>query len=504
MKTPQAFSGPEARQMAQGRPYIAVLLALLAAWPFTLLATPASAGELTCGTLIAEGCEAWTTFFSDGDGGSPLVAATPDGSKVILAAGNRIPGEFRIIVNAYDPQTGVLLWNTSYMPRTSPIVDGLGISLDSKQVYITGTHGPEWPPRAYIFTYDAGNGAALWSYHWEPGTAALAAAGSPDGTRVFVVGWKWDNYLVASFDTTTGQKLWEASYDNHGGQAPDFHSPSFDTAHEVLVSLDGQTVFVTGLSAGADGTFGYATLAYDAATGAQRWVARHEKAMLANPGGLLDPPHTGSYDLALSPDGERVFVMGSDGAFAYDIQTGADLWGHGTMGAACRQFFSQFVDGECDLEVSPDGSRLFAGTHNNIAAYDASNGDLVWRLPMAVADDDAESSGYLGNGIEMSPDGSRIYAVSTGTRDPRVTNFGGSESANYETIGLDATHGTLLWRVVYDRAWDSEPALAMSPDGRRVFVAGESTIRLPTELALLAYDTDLGLENAPKFPSFTS
>jgi hypothetical protein len=41
------------------------------------------------------------------------------------------------------------------------------------------------------------------------------------------------------------------------------------------VSPDGTTVFVSGTSIGRDGSFDYATVAYDASTGHGLWLARY-------------------------------------------------------------------------------------------------------------------------------------------------------------------------------------------------------------------------------------
>jgi hypothetical protein len=87
------------------------------------------------------------------------------------------------------------------------------------------------------------------------------------------------------------------------------------------VAPDGSKVFVTGGSRGpyvAGVLPGYATLAYDAATGSRLWLARYTT------------PHGAAlaFALAVSPEGSKVFVTGIDGGYAtvaYDTATGTAL-----------------------------------------------------------------------------------------------------------------------------------------------------------------------------------
>ena len=47
-------------------------------------------------------------------------------------------------------------------------------------------------------------------------------------------------------------------------------------ANAVAVSPNGSTVIVTGSSIGTNDSYDYATVAYNAATGAQRWAKRYD------------------------------------------------------------------------------------------------------------------------------------------------------------------------------------------------------------------------------------
>src|SRR5262245_28207861 len=90
------------------------------------------------------------------------------------------------------------------------------------------------------------------------GNRATALAVDGRGT-VYVTGWSQDDlfanaYATVAYDAATGAQRWVARY----------NGPFNQEARAIAVDGLG-TVYVTGTSD---------TVAYDAATGAQRWVAR--------------------------------------------------------------------------------------------------------------------------------------------------------------------------------------------------------------------------------------
>jgi hypothetical protein len=150
-----------------------------------------------------------------------------------------------------------------------------------------------------------------------------------------------------------------------------------DVAYKLEPSPDGSRVYVTGESVGATGSPDYATIAYDAATGATLWVRRYH-----DPSGDTSR----AFLLAVSPDGSRVFVSGFTQhlgtnydivTVGYDASSGAQLW--------VRQYRSASGgnDEPSELRVSPDSSKVFVtGESTNTSgnrdfvtiAYDAATG----------------------------------------------------------------------------------------------------------------------------------
>ena len=154
-----------------------------------------------------------------------------------------------------------------------------------------------------------------------------------------------------------GSQLWVARYDGTGNDE--------DQAEAVAASPDGATVFVTGGSTGTSATgVDYATVAYNATTSSQLWVARYDSGH--GPGNNFDDAHS----LAVSPRGKLVFITGgSNGDYAtigYNAATGAQLWAKRYNGPA------NSADEAASVAVSPTGKTVF------VTGY--SDGTREWRL----------------------------------------------------------------------------------------------------------------------------
>jgi WD40 repeat protein len=378
------------------------------------------------------GAQLWASRYEGGY--APAVAVSPDGSRLFVTGTGvgATYGDLEYATVAYDAATGAQLWVSLYDPAPSaPDGDGaqaLGVSPDGSKVFVTGQSLGALNYDYATIAYDAATGTELWVKRYNgPGHGgpddAVALGVSPDGSKVFVTGDSTEtgnsfpDYLTIAYDATTGSKLWIRRYDGPGNQA--------DYVRALAVGPDGTTVFVTGDSVGRQGNRDYATIAYEAATGARLWVKRYD-----------GPAHDadGGQALGLAPDGKTLFVTGgstgSSSGFdyatvAYDAATGARLWVTRYNGPANGS------DAAHALGVSPDGAKLFvtgespgSGTNYDYATvtYDAATGARLWVTRYNGPATDADEAYAL----DVSPDGSKLFVTGR--------SVGSGSSYDYATV----------------------------------------------------------------------
>lgn len=230
---------------------------------------------------------------------------------------------------------------------------------------------------------------------------------SPDGATVYVTGDSQSgpgpstrDYLTVAYDAATGDELWTARYNGPGDDQ--------DIALAVHAAADGASVYVTGESGGEGTGSDYATVAYDAATGDELWVGRYD-----GPAGDDDVAH----DVDMSPDGSSVYVTGQSGGdtgpgyatVAYDAGTGDEVWE-----ARLDDPRGERGSGNA-LGVAPDGVIFVTGQSSNptagsdivTVAYDPEGGDRLW---LGRYDGSSFGSFDAGTALGVSPDGDRVRA----------------------------------------------------------------------------------------------
>ena len=340
-----------------------------------------------------------------------------------------------------------------------------------------------------IAAADASSGSVLWEndYAGPAGTrfGGRDVATSPDGSTVYVTGDGPEGYSTLALDASTGQRIWQRRYAGPAGGS--------GYARALALTPDGATLLVTGGSAAANERTDFATLAYDASTGAQLWVRRYD-----GPGARRHG-NDAANAIAVSPDGATAYVTGSSAGsltnldhatIAYDTATGRRIWTHRYDGPDSQ------IDGASAIAVGPDGAAVFVtgstdgflqyGYKYVTAAYDASTGAELWRTRFD-SHDDAEP-GDVARSIGVSPDGTKVFVT-------------GDTSNDFVTLAYDASDGRELWSERFGgESSTGIDVLAVSPDGSRVFVTGGIVMPIdpvtvfPQQayLVTIAYDASTG------------
>ena len=390
------------------------------------------------------------------------VATTPTGTFV-TGWSEVVEGATDYATVGYD-STGGQMWESRFHGRAGGenVPTGLAVTPNGGQVLVTGeSTGLDRNPDYATVAYNASTGAQRWVRRVSPDrgeAVAMAIAVSPDGAVAFVTGWFFEyglnlDYLTLAYDTLTGTELWRATY---AGPAED------DVPQAIGVSPDGSRVFVTGGSVNVNTNLNFATVAYDAATGEQLWVARYA------PNGL----YSGATDLAVSPDGTSVYVTGFSPAeghsddyatLAYRASDGARLW------VSRFDYAPEGFDRPHAIAVSPGGGRVFVtGESGRLGeptdfltiAMNARTGVRLWRSRFngpAAGMDVARDVGVDATGI--------VYV--TGESE-------GANASNFLTIAYDPITGAERWISPQGTVFGDDMAVGLAVGASALYVTGGS------------------------------
>jgi PQQ-like domain len=350
-----------------------------------------------------------------------LSPATADAAGHALRAGPGASGR------AGQAASGARQWLRRYNGAANGQDYASSVAVSRTRVFVTGTILGQLDKARYAtVAYSAATGRQLWVRQYKYGYAYSIVVNTA-GTAVFVTGGGG----TVAYRAATGRQLWARRKLRDG------------RVDSIAVNAAGTAVFVTGLIHG--------TAAYSAATGRQLWASS-----------------SGGNSVAVNHRGTAVFVTG-DSLTAYSAATGTQLWarpipGHapGLLVAVNAAGTTVFVTGG---GVTPADARLQYAT----AAYSASTGTQLWASYYTLPGDTLDAA----TSVVVNPAGTAVFV--TGIRE----FFGPNDLlGDYATVAYDAATGSQLWVRGYAGATNDTgflpPALAVSPDGTRVYFTGSS------------------------------
>ncbi|MHB8633309.1 MAG: HYR domain-containing protein [Thermoplasmatota archaeon] len=434
--------------------------------------------------------------------GGRLMALAPDGAElyVVSEGGTTSPDTHAdILTVAYNTTTGHEDWETRFVPKASPT--------------------------------------------WAELAVPTAVAVSPDGQRTFVTGGVQDDgfglqFLTLAYDAkgtitgTPGAELWNATYDGPATFG------EYDVGRDVAVSTDGRQVFVSGnVQTGAPTCPGechppadYLTLAYNASTGGSMWKSEYN----AGPGTSID-----AMAVVGSPDHKMVYVTGSGGTVAYDAATGLQRWqaccadrlnpagltlpSNSVRPAAAMQEIAVSADGSrvyvggdvppqppsvLDAgapSVSPLGAQGYATSYPAqsdlaVAAYDAQTGTQQWLTTWADSVGLAHGSSLF-RGLRLSADGTSLFVDAVADQN-NGTVAGQASAQDFVAMSFKAADGGLFWGTRFPAGHPLSSngyqlgSVDVSPDGQDLVVTDSSQRQnSPTDVLTLHYSLDADAPN---------
>ena len=337
------------------------------------------------------------------------LGVSPDGS-MLFAAGATFAndGSGHWVTMAIDATTGATRW-VARIPDPAVRTPSLTMAPTGDRVFVAGSVRANGRATRVV-AYDAATGDELWRVRLPGGVADRAIGVSPGGSRLFValvrrqVGEPLNHVALLALDPSVGSVVWERSF----GSGNAFYEIPADLTVDPL----GKRIYVPVIRESSDDS-GFrppVVLAYGTTNGGRQWIARND--------GIFS---TSSVDIVASS--EQIFVTDGYGVVSHDARTGRRRWGTGTDPLG-HDWWSY----SAGLALSPDGDRLFVnesfensgttGVRLVSVGLNATTGAVRWFAIRRVT--------HGGGQVAVGPSGARVFVAGSlfgGSWDARDRGF---------------------------------------------------------------------------------
>jgi 6-phosphogluconolactonase (cycloisomerase 2 family) len=382
---------------------------------------------------------------------------------------------FNLVCTGKTPPTPPLAGPGQSVPNATAVGAngpyGLAISSDGRHVYSAddGDHllsafsrSPTTGNLTFLEQYENGSTGGP-----NLGSARIVSL-SPDGKNVYVTGSTGDGITAFSRDLATGELTIVDSVkegDGYGcfpGPTCSANINGLDGAYGIAISPDGQYVYVSSIT---DNSIVVLRRSADGGLNTTSPLflgANHVQT-------ITHPTLTAAYGIALSPDGVYLYATGysSDSLLVFK-RNASD--GKLTYVETKSAPTIPGLNGVFRVTLSPDGNFVYTASFdsNSVTAFqrNPATGKLTH---LATYTDGANGIDGLGfaSSVAVSPDGTYLFA--TGYNDSAVAVF-----------ERDMATGLLAFAQVIKRDGSGQPPLAgardviVAPDGRMIFATGHN------------------------------